>query len=485
MTLEILSGKVAVNCDAALLPGARITIARGAELSVSTNTSLYVYDKDQWNGPYVYASKENGFVPVPYTPTPKGSRTLANAKIDVNGTLTAAGSIYTTNSGANICSSEGTGKFVQQSVPGTAAVTHQVSKQENTKDFFGVSHVKITYADIPITPAKLKNADGVNDPYTLTAGSKVGDTFTYCTGSECGGGTWVPNLQVAAIIDSTGTQTPYPTLQDAVGAYEPDDNTAPKNYIKLLHSTTESITTDKDLYLDLNGCTVTGDFTMNGKTLHGMDSSVKGYNTPPKGKIVGSVVPYAKTTYQTPPTENKEYDRYVAIQGKEDGKANLSFHRFNISVTGYRFELATGGTPQCALFFIGKFQGDAEAKKHLTKLGFTLTDIDDTEKKYGCTITGKTIPLMPTGGGTSTSEVVQDAEGAYFFEAYLMRSFDKNNADTYKKEFSAIAQATFDNGTQDSDPKWLSFWDAWTDPNMDTDQKTILKNFLDGLDTTN
>ena len=51
MTLEILSGSVAVNCDAALLPGAQITIAQGAELSVSDGKSLYVYDQDQW-GPY-------------------------------------------------------------------------------------------------------------------------------------------------------------------------------------------------------------------------------------------------------------------------------------------------------------------------------------------------------------------------------------------------------------------------------------------------
>lgn len=472
MTLEILSGKVAVNCDAALLPGAQITIAQGAELSVSDGKSLYVYDQDQW-GPYCSGAKE--FVPVPYTPTPKGSRTLANAKIDVNGTLTAAGSIYTTNSGANICSSEGTGKFVQQSVPGTAAVTHQVSKQENTKDFFGVSHVKITYADIPITPAKLKNADGVNDPYTLTAGSKVGDTFTYCTGSECGGGTWVPNLQVAAIIDSTGTQTPYPTLQDAVGAYEPDDNTAPKNYIKLLHSTTEAIAAKNDLYLDLNGCTVTGNFTMNSYTLYGMDSSVKGYNALPKGKIVGSVVPYAKTTYQTPPTENGEYDRYVAISGLEaDGKANLSFHRFNISVTGYRFELTSGDTPKCALFFIGKFRGDDAAKKHLKSLGFTLTGGNGTgPKEFSCE--------MPQALG---NEVFSDKDGAFLFEVYLKRSFGKDaSAASFTEGISATAKATFQNqgvlGEQLSNERTLSFKEAWEKAdNLDPAQKAIIDKIL-------
>lgn len=486
MTLEILSGKVAVNCDAALLPGARITIAQGAELSVSTNTSLYVYDKDQWNGPYVYASKENGFVPIPYTPTQKRSRTLANAKIDVNGTLTAAGSIYTTNSGANICSSEGTGKFVQQSVPGTAAVTHQVSKQENTKDFFGVSHVKITYADIPITAAKLKNFDG---SYTETNNTvaKAGDTFTYCTGSECGNGTWVQNLKVAAINNNDGTQvTTHETLQAAVEQFSQDSSG--NTYIKMLHSTTEEINAQSDLYLDLNGCTVTGDFKMGNNTLYGMDSSAgTGYVTAPRGKIVGGVSYYAKT-YETPPTENKEYDRYVAILGAENGTSTLSFHHFNISVTGYRFELAA---PQCALIFCGKFQGDKAAKDYLKSLGFTLKDGKDNEFKN-----------CPEMSEALKEGYVKGEGDAYLFELYLIRSFEKNSSDktAYTEEFSATARATFKNGgTQDSGPKdsetkdsktqHLSFQKAWQnalDPysGMKQEDRDILQNFLNAFGIT-
>ena len=229
---------------------------------------------------------------------------------------------------------------------------------------------------------------------------------------------------------------------------------------------------------------MTGDISVtDNHKLYGMDSSAKAdYTTAPGGKIVGTVTGCAPT-YQTPGDTN---DCYVAIQGlEEDGRTeNLSFHRFNISVTGYRFELKA---PECALFFIGKFQGDEAAKNHLTKLGFTLTDIDKTEKKYGCTITGKTIPLMPTGGGTSTSEVVQDAEGAYFFEAYLMRSFNKNDTAAYQTKISATAQASFDNGgKQQSDPRNLSFEDAWTNPGeLDPAQKDILDKFLKALNIPN
>ena len=463
MTLEILSGRVEVNCDAALLPGAKITIAQGAELNVTSGVSLYVYDIAEW-GNYCYNNVQ--FAPVKYSPTKTWTRTLTDATIDVNGTLTAAGSVYTTASGANIPSTKETGRFIQTGGPGTESKTHQVKKQ-GTIPLIDNSE----YADIPITPAQLLNKDG---SYTPTAGSSASDTFTYCTGSECGGGKWVKNLQVAAIIDSTGKQTPYPTLQDAVGAYEPDDNTAPKNYIKLLHSTTENITADRNLYLDLNGCTVTGNFNMTGHTLYGMDSATDEYNGVKKaGKIVGSVAPYAKTTYQTPtvPVNGRDtYKRYVAISGKEaDGKANLSFHRFNISVTGYRCELAA---PECALIFRGEFRGDEEAKKHLSKLGFTLMGKNSTESK------NEMFEAL-------NKESVNDEGDAYRFEFYLKRSFEKNSPDNtaaYTEMFSAIAHAKFDNGgTQDSKPKDWSFKEAWQNSGMKQEDKEILQNFLDAF----
>ena len=473
MTVDLTSGsKLSINQTASLLPGVETTIAKGAELVVSSGKSIYIYDRDEWVAEdFVTGGK---FKAVLYAPGKHYNRTnadLKDVKMDVNGSVTAIGAIYTTAGGADICSSAGTGVYNQQGTPGTEPKTYQYTQIKSS----------VTPHEIPITAAKLHNAD---DSYTETNNTvaKAGDTFTYCKGQECGGGKWVKNLQVAAIIDSTGKQTPYPTLQEAVTKFlQGSSNT----YIKMLHSTTEDIKNiTKDIYLDLNGRTVTGDISVTGTyKLYGMDSSAKAdYTTAPTGKIVGTVTGCAPT-YQTPGDTN---DCYVAIQGlEEDGRTeNLSFHRFNISVTGYRFELKA---PECALFFIGKFQGDEAAKNHLTKLGFTLTDIDKTEKKYGCTITGKTIPLMPTGGGTSTSEVVQDAEGAYFFEAYLMRSFNKNDTAAYQTKISATAQASFDNGgKQQSDPRNLSFEDAWTNPGeLDPAQKDILDKFLKALNIPN
>ena len=471
--IVITDGTTTIEKDAALLPGVTVLIAKDAELKVASATSLYVYDDAEWSPNYVWGSKTIGICPVSYSPSGKGSRGIADAKVDVNGVLTVEGAVYTTATGATITSSKGTGKYAQVSAPGTSNKTYQFN--QNSKEYIGVD----------ITPAKLKNFDG---KYTETANASAGQTIPYCTCPTCGG-KWLKDF--AAIIDSTDNKTTYhPTLQEAVKQFPQDSNG--NTYIKMLHSTTENIptenvTTDKNLYLDLNGCTVKGDITVkSGYKLYGMDSTAgKDYVTAPSGKIVGTVKGCAPT-YQTP---GDTYDCYVAIPGTEadNETANLSFHRFNISVTGYRFELATGDTPQCALFFIGKFQGDKAAKDYLKSLGFTLTDENGNqlgEDNYEFTA-GTVFPPMPKEGEASDSEVVCSGD-AYLFEAYLKRSFDKAKPDGYTKNISATAQATFQNdGTQQSDPRNLSFEDAWKNAEgLDETQQAILDKFLEYLGIT-
>ena len=468
--IVITDGTTTIEKDAALLPGVTVLIAKDAELKVASTASLYVYDDAEWSPDYVWGSKSfgsSGICPVSYSPSGKGSRGIADAKVDVNGVLTVAGAVYTTATGANITSSEKTGKYAQVGTPGTSNKTYQFNQESNK------------YIGVDITAAKLKNADGGG--YTETSTAEAGQTIPYCTCPACGKGKWLKDF--AAIIDSTGNQPTYhPTLQKAVKQFPQDSNG--NTYIKMLHSTTEdipteNITTDKNLYLDLNGRTVTGDISVTGNhKLYGMDSSTgKDYVTAPSGKIVGKVTGCAPT-YQTPGDTN---DRYVAILSEENGTSTLSFHRFNISVTGYRFELAA---PECALFFIGKFQGDDAAKNHLTELGFTLKGNNNNqlgEDSYKFTA-GTDFPPMPAEGEVIDSKVVRSGD-AYLFEAYLKRSFDKAKPDGYTKNISATAQATFDNGgKQQSDSRNLSFEDAWKNPgDLTSKQQEILDRFLDDL----
>ena len=460
ITINIQSGNVTINQDAALLAGVEVNIAEGAGLTVANGKNIYFYDSDEWNSDnFVWGPCK--FKSVAYAPGKAYNRSnndLVDAKMDVNGSVTAIGAIYTTKGGADICSSNKTGKYVQQGTPGGETATYQYNANGNNA------------VTIPITAAKLKNAVG---GYTETANASAGQTIPYCTCPTCGG-KWLKDF--AAIIDSTDNKTTYhPTLQEAVKQFPQDSNG--NTYIKMLHSTTENITASKNLYLDLNGCTVTGPFNMGGYKLYGMDSATDEYDGTSAGKIVGTVTGTVAPTYQTPTvttSDGNTYDRYVAIPGTEaDGNTpNLSFHHFNISVSGYRFELAA---PECALFFIGKFQGDDAAKTHLKSLGFTLNGGNSAESKNDSR-------KMPEA---LNDEYVKEKGDAYLFEFYLKRSFEKNSpATAYTETFSAIAHATFDNGgtqdsgTQDSKTQYLSFKDAWLNSSMTEKDKAILNNFF-------
>ena len=518
-TINVKSGTTTIDQSLCLIPGSQVIIDEGATIKIASGKSLFVYDRSDWvfkewdketitvNGQqkprYMYSGftypGSTDFRPEYYTPSRSSdswkshftTADMKDVKFDINGTLNVEGKLYTTAGGADITSSLGSGKVVLTNAPTGDVKTHQyMQSRKEYKSSSGKYETEAPgYKEISATPAQLKNADG---KYTETKDAVANDTFIYCKCQDCGNGTWVKDI--AAIINNGTQGDTYSTLQAAVNAYSPDNSTAPTNYIKLLHNTTEKTISvnNKNLRLNLNGRTVTGDISVTGAyKLYGMDSSAGAdYTTAPKGKIVGTVTGCAPT-YQTPGDTN---DRYVAIPGKEadNETANLSFHRFNISVTGYRFELTTGGTPQCALFFIGEFQGDAEAKKHLTSLGFTLKDGKGTQLGTDSSPIPENleaIPDMPDDGKESTSEVVRTKDGAFLFEAYLKRSFDRNSTDktAYTEKISATAQAMFkNNGTQDSEPKLWSFEDAWTNPGeLDPAQQDILDKFLKALNIPN
>ena len=171
MTINLAEGsKLTVNQTAALLPGVQANIASGAELAVSNGVAIYAYDQDEWGGYCdTYSLK---FKAVGYAPSKAYNRTeadLVDAKVDVNGTLTVNGAMYTTKSGADICSSAGTGVYQQNGSPGTETVTYQYTQSGSS----------VTDHKIPITAAKLHNADGT---YTETATTSAGDIINYVNG---------------------------------------------------------------------------------------------------------------------------------------------------------------------------------------------------------------------------------------------------------------------------------------------------------------
>ena len=196
ITINIQSGNVTINQDAALLAGVEVNIAEGAGLTVANGKNIYFYDSDEWNSDnFVWGPCK--FKSVAYAPGKAYNRSnndLVDAKMDVNGSVTAIGAIYTTEGGANICSSSGTGKYIQQGTPGTATATYQYNASSNA-------------VTIPITAAKLHNADG---SYADTKGKNSGTTFYYSNGVW---GTAKPcdhkNTEIRNAKDATCTEDGY------------------------------------------------------------------------------------------------------------------------------------------------------------------------------------------------------------------------------------------------------------------------------------
>ena len=212
MTVSLTEGsKLTINQSAALLPGVQANIAQGAEMVISSGSSVYVYDRDEWvTNSYTCSGK---FVAVKYSPSKTYNRTdenLVDAKVDVNGTLTVNGTLYTTKGGADICSSLGTGMFQQIAAVGTDTTTYQYTQSGSS----------VTSHKIPITAAKLHNADGT---YTPSAQVQAGTTIHYQ------GGKWVLNDADLKHITVTFNSNPFNDKISVTGSMVPQDMVAASN----------------------------------------------------------------------------------------------------------------------------------------------------------------------------------------------------------------------------------------------------------------
>lgn len=505
------AGDMTVNGDFKFLPGASLSVEKGGKCTVASGVSLLFYRLNDYDTREIgnkiyqkgYSSK---LYPVNATKLPDGPEPtkdlakIGSARLNVDGEMIVKGGLYVSNelvsqSNQDFDKTElvdgvyKTRKEINADyftvypngynvLTGTGSIDMTAAQKDQTQVYEAMTSQNTNapaWAPIPISPIKglAENAEADNSKNYQPLNTQAIYYGVYRSG---GFYTWTDEMpQIAKIVGGGGSEaTTYSSLANAVAAYD-----GTNGYIQMLNNSTEpGFTVDRNVTLDLNGKTVklAGTLTVaKGFTLSGMDSPVsKDYVTAPSGKIVGTVTGTVAPTYETPKvttTDGDTYDRYVAIPGTENGTSTLSFHHFNISVSGYRFELATGDTPQCALFFIGKFQGDAEAKKHLTSLGFTLPDIDGTTKTVSCKM-----PESLNDGAEGEKSVIPEG-GAYLFEAYLKRDINKEN---YQTPFTATAQASFDNGgKQDSEPQKLSFKDAWQKAEDLTDEQK--KAILDKL----
>lgn len=135
----------------AFLPSSKLTVNKGA--TFSANAPVYFYDADDWGG-YCGASNlklvVSGYSTANGTTTIRTADNLKDAEMDVNGTVNVSNKLYTTEHGACITSSEGTGKINFTSDCATATATTYQATQSGTD---------ISYVDITVNNAWLQNGD--------------------------------------------------------------------------------------------------------------------------------------------------------------------------------------------------------------------------------------------------------------------------------------------------------------------------------------
>lgn len=148
----------------AFLPSSKLTVNEGATFSV--NAPVYFYDAEDWGG-YVGASNlklvVSGYSTANGTTTMRTADNLKDAELNVNGTVTVGNKLYTTEHGAHITSSAGTGviNFTTACATGTATTYQGTQSGSSTS-------TKITYTSITVNNAWLLNGD---ETYSYTVGT--------------------------------------------------------------------------------------------------------------------------------------------------------------------------------------------------------------------------------------------------------------------------------------------------------------------------
>lgn len=280
ITLHINSGSgVVISQEMALLPGGVINIYKGAECTFDSGAKVFIYDKDEWGN---YCSHQNKVImPVIFAPGRMYTRSeadLTDAKVYVEGTIDADnGFAYTTQSGADVCATEG--GLVRLQTDTETTVTYQATYN---------SDKSTTYNEIQVTTAKLKNADGTYiDPevlgeccseYVYSDGKWIPQTFNH-TGVVTVSGV-EPTCTEEGKSDSSycsacnmviKEQETVSALGHAYGQFIPDGKV---NHKKVCANDSSHIIMEEHTFVDLN-CSACGcekivtdtDYTISGENI--------------------------------------------------------------------------------------------------------------------------------------------------------------------------------------------------------------------------
>lgn len=165
-----------------------------------------------------------------------------------------------------------------------------------------------------------------NNIYSILSSANAWDATSYGLkrqGKECI--LYMKTNAVALVKTADGSETRYAALQTAVDACEAGST------LVLLQDIQGNITLKRDLILDLNGCSLTGQLQTNSYRLCGMDSATDSYQEDKAGSFCCTdatgkpVIPQLRT-------ESSGERHYLAVN--TDGA--YSFHRFDLALTRVR-----------------------------------------------------------------------------------------------------------------------------------------------------
>jgi len=160
--------------------------------------------------------------------------------------------------------------------------------------------------------------------------------------------------EVAAVWEGEKLIGQYTTLADATA------NAGTNRYVQLLADVAEQLTVSGDLYIDLNGNTLSG-LTVTG-TVYGMDSATKDYTDANAGSM--TVTGTVAAAYKSTAAQTGQIFRYLTV--KEGG--SYSFHRYYMGVTTVVLSPGNDG-----MGYKASFAGSETVKAQLQDFGMGVS----------------------------------------------------------------------------------------------------------------
>ena len=173
MHIHLLYGGMEITQSTELLPGAEIEVDKQSTVTINPDQAFYLYDNTEWNT-YVYSglyAQQIRYSPIYGGQPNKRLFTqdgIGKAKLNIHGTFDVKGEMYTTETGANICSRNDDAGTIHFLNPAPTSDTLLWQVLNATPD----------YESQRCIPALLRNTD-VDHPTTETAGTPAGQSFCY------------------------------------------------------------------------------------------------------------------------------------------------------------------------------------------------------------------------------------------------------------------------------------------------------------------